>query len=107
MLELRLYVANTTARSVLARANLRSLCEQYVRGPYQLTIIDLAKEPEKAREDEVLAIPTLVRVFPGPPKSVVGCLSDSERVLKALGLDNCPGEEKSLFVAGIAPMGHA
>jgi circadian clock protein KaiB len=88
--ELRLYVADTTARSVLATENLQSLCEQYLSGQYRLTIIDLVKKPELAREHEIMATPTLVRVFPGPEKTVIGSLSDTARVLRALELGNQP-----------------
>lgn len=90
MWEMRLYVADTTARSVLATENLQSLCEQYLSGQYRLTIIDLVKQPELAREHEIMATPTLVRLFPGPEKTVIGSLSDTARVLRALELGNHP-----------------
>ena len=85
-LELRLYVANTTARSMLAKANLQSFCERYLRRGYKLRIIDIVKEPEAAFRDDILATPTLVRVVPGPPRTIVGNLSDTAAVLRALEL---------------------
>jgi circadian clock protein KaiB len=85
--ELRLYVADTTPRSVLATGNLQTFCEQYLQGQYRLTIIDLVKEPGMARQDEIVATPTLVRVLPQPQKTVIGSLSDTERVLRALQVD--------------------
>jgi circadian clock protein KaiB len=97
VLELHLYVANTTARSVLATENLQNLCEQFLHGEYRLTIIDLVKKPELAREHEIVAIPTLVRVAPGPEKTVIGCLSDTARVLRALGLGDQPEKFASLL----------
>jgi circadian clock protein KaiB len=107
VLELRLYIADTSARSVLAKANLQSLCQKYLRGRCRVTVIDLVKEPDLARRDEILAIPTLVRVFPGPSRMVIGCLSDKDRVLKALELDRLPDEVESLPALGISPLGSA
>ena len=95
--ELRLYIADTTPRSLLALGNLQSLCEQYLRGQYRLTIIDLVKEPGMARQDEILATPTLVRVLPEPQKTVIGSLSDTERVLRALELGDEPEKLVRLF----------
>jgi circadian clock protein KaiB len=95
--ELRLYVADTTAWSVLATANLQSLCEQYLRGEYRLTVIDLVKKPDLAREHEIMATPTLVRVSPGPEKTIIGTLSDTARVLQALELGNQPEDLVSGF----------
>jgi circadian clock protein KaiB len=86
--DLRLYVADETARSVLATENLQDLCEQYLSGNYRLSIIDLLKDPALAREHEIMAIPTLVRVFPKPEKTVIGSLSDTARVLRSLELGN-------------------
>jgi len=107
VLELRLYIADTSARSVLAKANLQSLCQKYLRGRCRVTVIDLVKEPDLARRDEILAIPTLVRVLPGPWRMVIGCLSDKDRVLKALELDRLPDEVESLPALGISPLGSA
>lgn len=90
-LQLRLYVADTTARSMLARANLQSFCERYLRPGYKLRVIDIVKEPEAAFRDEILATPTLVRVVPGPPRTIVGSLSDTAAVLRALDLSESEG----------------
>jgi circadian clock protein KaiB len=97
--ELRLYVANATPRSVLARDNVQSLCEEHLAGQYRLTIIDLVKEPELAREHEITAIPTLVRVLPGSQKTIIGSLADAKRVLQALGLDDQPEKYASLLAS--------
>lgn len=103
--QLHLYVAGTTARSVLASGNLHRLCEQYLKGNYRVTIIDIVNDPDLAREQEILATPTLVRVVPGPQKTVIGCLSDTERVLKALQIDD-PRDHLIPLVASV-PIGHA
>lgn len=103
--ELRLYVADTTARSILATGNLKRLCQRYLQGRYRVSVIDILKQPELARAHEILATPTLVRVVPGPKKTVIGCLSDMERVLKALHM----GDEEEQLVPLLAgsPIGHA
>ena len=103
--QLHLYVADTTARSMLASGNLLRLCDQYLKGHYRVTVTDIVKEPELAREHEILATPTLVRVVPGPPKTIIGCLSDTERVLKALQMAQQPGQLTPLIAS--LPIGHA
>lgn len=103
--QLHLYVADTTARSILASGNLQRLCDQYLKGHYRVTVIDIVKEPELARDHEILATPTLVRVVPGPPRTVIGCLSDTERVLRALQMDSQPEQLTPLI--GTLPIGHA
>jgi circadian clock protein KaiB len=85
---LRLYVAGQTPRSVLAFANLRHICEDHLAGRYQIEIIDLSAHPELAGEDQILAIPTLVRALPEPVRHIIGDLSETERVL--VGLDLAP-----------------
>jgi circadian clock protein KaiB len=102
--ELHLYVADTTARSILATGNLQRLCEQYLKGNYRVTVIDIVKAPESAREHQILATPTLVRVLPGPEKTVIGCLSDTERVLQALQIAN---PEQLISQVASLPVGHA
>ncbi len=88
--ELHLYIADTTPRSLLAMANLQSLCEQYLQQGYNVRIIDIIKDPAAAIRDDILATPTLVRVQPTPQKTVIGSLADAQRVLR--GLDLCrPG----------------
>jgi len=83
--KLRLYVAGQTPKSVTAFANLKKLCEEYLQGQYQIEIIDLLQHPELAKQDQILAIPTLVRQLPPPIRQIIGDLSNQEKVL--LGLD--------------------
>jgi circadian clock protein KaiB len=82
---LRLYVAGKTARSVTAFANLKRICEENLAGRYRLEVIDLMEHPQLAKDDQILAIPTLVRKLPSPIKKVIGDLSNTERTL--VGLD--------------------
>lgn len=83
--ELRLYVAGQTPKSVKAFANLKKLCEEHLQGQYRIEIIDLLQHPELAKQDQILAIPTLVRKLPPPLRQIIGDLSDQDKVL--LGLD--------------------
>lgn len=83
--QLRLYVAGQTPKSVTAFANLKKLCDEYLPGQYRIEIIDLLQHPELAKQDQILAIPTLVRKLPQPIRQIIGDLSNQEKVL--LGLD--------------------
>jgi circadian clock protein KaiB len=84
---LRLYIAGQTPRSLQAFANLKKLCDAYLAGRHEIEIIDLAERPSLAAEDDILAIPTLVRLLPTPFRKVIGDLSNTERVLIGLRLE--------------------
>ncbi len=86
---LRLYVAGQTPRSLTAFANLKRLCEEFLPGRHEIEVVDLMKEPELARGDEIVALPTLVRKLPEPIKRIIGDLSNTQRVL--VGMDLVPG----------------
>jgi circadian clock protein KaiB len=86
---LRLYVAGQAPRSVLAVRNLKQICEEHLPGRCDVEIIDLLEQPQAARSDQILAVPTLVRRLPEPVRKIVGDLSNTERVLA--GLDLGPG----------------
>jgi circadian clock protein KaiB len=88
--ELRLYVAGQTARCVAALANLQQLCEERLAGRYRIEVIDLLQNPQLAKGDQILAIPTLVRKLPEPIRKIIGDLSNTEKVL--VGLDLRPRE---------------
>ena len=83
---LRLYVAGQTPKSVLACTNLKQLCEDHLQGRYEIEILDLLENPQLARGDQILAVPTLVRRLPEPIKKIIGDLSNRERVLVGLDL---------------------
>ena len=82
---LRLYVAGQTPKSITAFANLKKICEEHLEGRYQIEVIDLLVNPTLAKDDQILALPTLVRRLPAPMKKIIGDLSNTERVL--VGLD--------------------
>ncbi|HEY6122316.1 MAG TPA: circadian clock KaiB family protein [Pyrinomonadaceae bacterium] len=84
--ELRLYVAGQTPKSIRAFGNLKKFCEENLAGKYSIEIIDLLKNPQLARGDQIVAIPTLVRKLPHPIRKIIGDLSNSERVLVGLDL---------------------
>ena len=84
--QLRLYVMGQTSKSVTAFENLKQFCESYLKGRYRITIIDLAKLPQLAKGDQILAIPTVVRRLPKPVRTLIGTLSDTARVLVGLDL---------------------
>jgi circadian clock protein KaiB len=84
--ELRLYVAGQTPKSMAAFANLKKICETHLRGKYRIEVIDLLANPELARADQIVAIPTLVRKLPPPVKRIIGDLSNKERTLVGMEL---------------------
>jgi circadian clock protein KaiB len=84
--QLRLYVMDRTPRSVAALKNLKRICETQQKGRYRITVIDLVKQPQLARGDQILAVPTVVRKLPKPVRIIIGDLSDTERVLVGLDL---------------------
>ncbi len=84
--ELRLYVAGQTARAITAFTNLKKICEEHLKGKYQIQVIDLLQNPQLARGDQIFAVPTLVRRLPVPVRKIIGDLSNTERVLVGLDL---------------------
>jgi circadian clock protein KaiB len=86
---LRLYVAGQSPKSLLAFANLKILCEEHLAGRYEIEVIDLLDDPARARSDDIVAIPTLVRPLPLPVRKIIGDLSSAEGVL--VGLRLLPG----------------
>lgn len=86
--KLCLYVAGKTPKSMGAFVNLKKICEEHLAGRYQIEVIDLLKNPHLSCNDNILAIPTLVRKLPEPVRKIIGDLSDTEHVL--IGLDLLP-----------------
>jgi circadian clock protein KaiB len=84
--DLRLYVAGQSPKSLTAFANLKRICEEHLAGRYHIEVIDLLVNPKLARDDQIVAIPTLVRKLPDPIRKIIGDLSDTERALVGLQL---------------------
>ena len=83
---LKLFVAGNTPRSALAIENIRKICETNLRGRYTLEVIDIYQQPELARDQQILAAPTLIKSLPLPLRRIIGDLSTSERVIVGLDL---------------------
>ena len=83
---LRLYVAGSTPRSLQAISNLKRFCEENLPDEYQLEIIDIYKNPEAVREEDIIAAPTLIKKLPAPLRRFVGDLSNKEKLLVGMGL---------------------
>lgn len=92
VVDLRLYIAGQTPKSLAAMSNLKQICAGYPDSRYRIEVIDLSKNPALAREHQILAIPTLVRSLPVPIRKIIGDLSDTEQVV--IGLDIQPRENK-------------
>ena len=83
---LRLYVAGAGLLSLRAVSNLKALCEQHLLGRYELEVVDLYQQPQLARDEQIVALPTLVKRLPPPVCRLIGDMSDTERILTGLGL---------------------
>jgi circadian clock protein KaiB len=85
---LKLYIVGRTANGERALANLRKICEDELKGQYQMQVVDVLENPQLAEDERILATPTLIKELPPPLRRMVGDLSDKEKVL--LGLDMVP-----------------
>ena len=83
---LRLYVTGSTKRSTLAIQTMRDICDTYLKDRHDLEVVDLYRNPEAAAREQIIAVPTLVRLLPGPLRRVIGDFSDRRRVLATLGV---------------------
>lgn len=89
---LRLYLSGTTPQSQKALANIKRICEEHLQGRYELQVIDIYQTPALAKDEQIIAVPTLVKLLPNPLRRLIGDLSNDERVL--LGLDIAPKPKK-------------
>ena len=83
---LHLFITGATPNSTRAVHNIKTICEEYLKGRYELLIVDIYQEPELAQREDLIGVPTLIKRSPGLVRRLVGDLSDRGRVLKALGL---------------------
>jgi len=83
---LRLFVSGMTTRSTAALATIKALCEHELHGRYELDVIDIYQHPELAVQEQIVAVPTLVRQLPEPLRRIIGDLSNQQRLLMGLDL---------------------
>jgi circadian clock protein KaiB len=83
---LRLYINGSTLKSTLAVKNIKQVCEQHLNGRYSLEIIDICKQANLARDEQIVAVPTLIKRLPRPLRRLIGDLSDQNKVLFGLDL---------------------
>jgi circadian clock protein KaiB len=81
---LRLYVSGSTLKSALAVENIKQICEQYLKNRYDLEVIDIYQQPNLARDQQIVAVPTLIKHLPPPQRRLIGDLSNLEKVLSGL-----------------------
>ena len=86
--DLVLFISGASDRSRLALANIKAIASQHLDGRYRLSVVDLYQQPQRAREHEIIAVPTLVKRLPQPLRRLIGDLSDEDRVM--IGLDIVP-----------------
>lgn len=86
--DLVLFISGASDRSRLALANIKAIVNEHLDGRYRLSVVDLYQQPERAREHEIIAVPTLVKRLPQPLRRMIGDLSDEDRVM--IGLDIVP-----------------
>jgi circadian clock protein KaiB len=83
---LRLYVSGSTSKSALAIENIKRICEQHLKNRYDLEVIDIYQQPNLARDEQIVAVPTLIKRFPPPQRRLIGDLSSLRKVLFGLDL---------------------
>jgi circadian clock protein KaiB len=88
--DLRLYVTGRSPKCLRAVENLQRVCEEHLAGRYRIEVVDLLEDPRLAAEDQILAVPTVVRRLPPPIRKIVGDLSDTEKLLVGLQLQPSP-----------------
>ncbi|GGF06023.1 circadian clock KaiB family protein [Flavobacterium limi] len=81
-----LFVSGMSVKSGHAIENLRRICDKYLQGNYELEIVDISRDTEMAVKYQIVAIPTLIKIYPAPRRIILGDLSDKEKVLKILNL---------------------
>ncbi len=84
--QLRLFVTGASPNSTRAILNLKEICEEYLKDRYELEIIDIYQQPLMAQEEQIIAVPLLIKKSPGVERRLVGDMSNKEKVLRGLGL---------------------
>ncbi len=82
---MRLYIAGLTPKSTRAIENIKKICDEYLKGRYELEVIDIHQQPDRAREAQIIAVPTLIKQLPLPLRKLIGDMTNKDRVI--IGLD--------------------
>ncbi len=85
--KLRLFVTNWTPRCVVAYRNLKKICQEHIEGKCEIEVVDLLENPDVARKEQIVAVPTLLKMTPKPQRVLVGDFSKTEQVLKGLDVE--------------------
>ncbi|MFD0767083.1 circadian clock KaiB family protein [Mucilaginibacter lutimaris] len=85
---LRLFIIGASPNSIRAVENVKSICDEYLKDGYELEIIDIHQQPQLAEGEDVIAVPLMIKKSPYPERRMIGDMSDTQRVLKGLGLAN-------------------
>lgn len=104
---LRLFVTGATPASLAAILNLKKICDEYLDGCYELEVIDIYQHPEAARDEQIIAAPTLIKKLPLPTRKFIGDLADKKRILAGLDLavhDKAKSPERPRKAAAISPV---
>ncbi len=88
---LKLYITGATHHSMMAVKNLKKLCEENLKGDYELDIVDVYQQPSLAKEQQIIAAPTLIKLQPAPIRRIVGDMSDTEKILSVLNIEKATG----------------
>ncbi len=92
---LRLYIVGASPRSERAISNIRKICEAHLDGRYDLDVVDLSEHPVQARDKQIFAAPTLIKMSPLPVRRFIGEMSQTDRLLLGLDIPNAAGQESS------------
>jgi circadian clock protein KaiB len=93
---LQLFITGASPRSARAIANIKKICEERLKGHYELSVVDLYQQPAMASGSDIIALPTLVKRLPLPLKKIIGDLSDTPTVESGLGIiEKDPTEGKT------------
>lgn len=90
---LQLYVSGMSPKSMEAIDNLKKLCDEHMNGAFELEIIDIYKNPETAAEQHIVFSPSLIKIHPLPRKTLIGTLSNTEKVINSLGITPAKNDE--------------
>lgn len=92
---LRLYIIGTSSLSTRAISNIRKICEEHLKGRYELEVMDISQHPMLAKDEQIIAAPTLIKTSPLPLRRFIGDMSQTERIMVGLDLSNMSAKSSS------------